>query len=317
MPGWGAYAAAVALSQLLSIGYVVVLYFIPSDVKRLPRDAPAHVVWRSVNVVLYSLLVAPAATFGGLWLIAPADALRHAWQSALFLAPHCVTVPAIAGPVASIVILFAGPLLESALRAAVGGASEPRQSALAWLGNPVAVRSRIVAPLTEEWVFRCCTLALFHGAGAGPVGSLLGTAAAFGGAHIHHYLERRREGWPPYDAALQVAMQFAYTAVFGSIVRGGAGTPPRLTANVRSPPRPTTAPQACYYLSFSGSFWGVALVHSFCNTNGLPRVSWWHDTHDPLHSRRKLLAAALVGGALCCIAATPAIARASRGPCAA
>lgn len=76
------------------------------------------------------------------------------------------------------------------------------------------------------------------------------------------------------------------------------------------------APQACYYLAFSGSFWGVALVHSFCNTVGLPSVSWWHDPSDPLHGRRWLLAAALIGGALCCIAVTPMIAQAHRGPCA-
>ena len=170
------------------------------------------------------MTVAPAATFLSLWFIAPANVLQHAWDSALFLAPRCATVSAIVGPVVSIAVLFAGPLLEIGFRTTLSGADAPEphhhRSALAWLANPVAVRSRVVAPLTEEWVFRCCTLALFHGAGTGPAASLLGTAVAFGSAHIHHFFERRREGWPPYDAALQVAMQFAYTAVFGSIVSG-------------------------------------------------------------------------------------------------
>jgi len=37
------FAVALLLSQLLSLGYVLVLYLVPADVRCLPRDATAHV----------------------------------------------------------------------------------------------------------------------------------------------------------------------------------------------------------------------------------------------------------------------------------
>ena len=298
MSDWLAIAAAAALAQLLSLGFVFFLYCIPAEVRRLPRDAPLHVVWRSVNSVAYCVVAAPLLTVGGLVLLAPVAERRRVWDTALFLAPHCHSFGSIMGPVASIAALFFGPLLESALRAVL----QPQRSdathaalplpwtPLSWLSNPALVRSRIVAPITEEWVFRCCTFALFRGAGAGLGVTMLGMAVSFGSAHVHHYLERRREGWSRADAALHIAIQFAYTAVFGSLVT--------------------------YYLSFGGSFIGIAIVHSFCNTMGLPSVMWLRRQKDPLHAHRWLLAGAFVAGIVACAGLTPALAHSLRGPCA-
>ena len=49
---------------------------------------------------------------------------------------------------------------------------------------------------------------------------------------------------------------------------------------------------------------------------GLPRVSWWLNRRDPLYAFRWLLAAALIGGVVGCIALTPLLMRVSHGPCA-
>lgn len=276
-------------------------------------------LWRSSNAIAYSIVVAPLVAVGGLQAIASPIDYDAARSSVLFLSPHCLSVGALGGPVISILILFTGPLLEGVLRFVLSAQTElppsiafSRCFSCAWMSDPTAVRSRIVAPLTEEWVFRCCTLILFHATGAKPTACILGAAVSFGGAHVHHYFERRREGWSEWDAACHVALQFCYTGLFGSIVRGV----PALGVLHRSQ-RPRAAIfQASYYLWYSGSFWGIVLVHSFCNTMGLPVVSWWWNRRDPLHAWRLPLAAALCLGAVVCVATTPALLAALSGPCA-
>jgi len=149
--------------------------------------------------------------------------------------------------------------------------------------------------------------------GPGPTACILGAAAASGGAHVHHYFERqRREAWSVWDAAChRRATVLLHRVSLEALCVGDA-----LGVFHRSQ-RPRAALfQASYYLWHSGSFWGIVLVHSFCNTMGLPVVSWWWNRRDPLHAWRWPLAAALCLGAVVCVATTPALLAALSGPCA-
>jgi prenyl protein peptidase len=201
------------------------LYIVPSHVLRLPRDDPLHVRWRSMNTILYSVVAAPVITLVGVWLMALPSGFSLATQSMLFVSHSCVSPAAILVPFASIFILFSGPLLEAILRRCYDPAYIELTrdwrpvTFVSWVWDPLLVRARVTAPFTEEFVFRCCSLILYHCSGGDQVLCIAGTAAAFGLAHVHHYVERRREGLSHATAVKLIALQFGYTGVFGSIVR--------------------------------------------------------------------------------------------------
>lgn len=111
--------------------------------------------------------------------------------------------------------------------------------------------SIVQAPLTEEYVFRSCMIAILSQANHSSTYLIFVTPLYFGLAHLHH-------GWEVYHQlgctrqALKTAMmssifQFVYTTLFG------------------------------WYVSFlflrTGSFWPCFLCHSFCNMMGFPDIS--------------------------------------------
>ncbi|KAG2448480.1 hypothetical protein HYH02_006372 [Chlamydomonas schloesseri] len=77
-------------------------------------------------------------------------------------------------------------------------------------------RNLVVAPLTEEWVFRACMAPLLVMEGLPLVRVVLLTPLFFGAAHLHHVAELMRHQHMPLGRALAaVAFQFAYTTLFG------------------------------------------------------------------------------------------------------
>ncbi|KAI6147286.1 CAAX protease self-immunity-domain-containing protein [Pisolithus tinctorius] len=114
------------------------------------------------------------------------------------------------------------------------------------------IRNYVVAPITEEVVFRACVLSAYHLANASKARMILLSPLAFGAAHIHHAWETyNRYGRSPAAlkrAAIGTAFQFAYTTVFGFY---------------------------CSYLFLrTGSVLPPIAAHVFCNVMGVPQPGY-------------------------------------------
>ncbi len=246
----------------------------------MPTPPPTH-------TARYKVLARQLAV-GALCLAAPLPAayLLSLRPSALTpleqlgLAPACYAAPLpAAAPLLLVAALFAGPLLEAALRgaAAVRGGCKSAWAALAAALPQLAAdqsplhtaRALLLAPLTEEWVYRACAVPLWRAAGAGHGAAVAASCACFAVVHLHHYWELVRGGMPPAAATRALALQVAYTAAFAAI--------------------------AAHAFQLSGSYLGVVAAHALANAMGLPSVAWLSQGHS-LHGARAALGAALLGG---------------------
>ena len=267
-----------ALSALL-LGVLFVASFLVCcrSFAHLPRDAPASVAARLTAVFLVCLL-APAPL---LLLLPPQPPLLRRMGVAL----ECNGVSSFAGPLVLVGALFAGPLVEAAL---LGGACRraPAAAAAAAAAAPsppavhLLLRAYVAAPLFEEWVFRACALPLWLGAGVGAPAAALLSAAVFGGAHAHHYWEKRRLGAPHAAALAGAAVMVAYTSAFGAI-------------------------EALAFLRW-GSFGGVAAAHALANWMGLPPFAFAAGGRAPLWRRAAAGCAYAAGVAAFAYLCTPA-----------
>ncbi|KAL1746857.1 hypothetical protein HDZ31DRAFT_33264 [Schizophyllum fasciatum] len=88
------------------------------------------------------------------------------------------------------------------------------------VGNAVGVRNYVVAPITEEIVFRACIVAVYSLCGAARWKIVWGAPLWFGMAHLHHAWEAYNNLGRTADALkralLQTAFQFLYTTLFGA-----------------------------------------------------------------------------------------------------
>ncbi|KAM3600726.1 uncharacterized protein V6R79_001446 [Siganus canaliculatus] len=115
------------------------------------------------------------------------------------------------------------------------------------LGDAVWLRNQVVAPATEELVFRGAMLPMMVPC-AGPTASIFLAPLFFGVAHFHHIIEQRRLHKDSMSVILLVSgMQFLYTTVFGAFT--------------------------AFIFMRTGHVVGPILCHSFCNSQGLPDIS--------------------------------------------
>lgn len=117
-------------------------------------------------------------------------------------------------------------------------------------------RNRIVAPISEELVFRSLAIPLFLLARMSTTRIVFITPLIFGLAHVHHLVEfitsrtpdNRRI--PPLGiwihGIMRSTFQFAYTSLFGFF--------------------------AAFVFLRTGNLWAAIVAHSFCNRMGLPRL---------------------------------------------
>ncbi|OVA03577.1 CAAX amino terminal protease [Macleaya cordata] len=128
--------------------------------------------------------------------------------------------------------------------------------------NVLTWRNYVVAPLTEELVFRACMIPLLLCGGFKPYSIIFFSPIFFSLAHLNHFLELYcQQNYTFLKASLIVGLQLSYTVVFGSY--------------------------ASFLFIRTGHLIAPVVAHIFCNIMGLPTLS----------SRRKGLttAATLVG----------------------
>ena len=134
-----------------------------------------------------------------------------------------------------------------------------------------AIRNLVVAPIGEELIFRACMVAPMLVGGVSAGGCVWKAPLWFGFAHVHHFLERVRNGTPINEAALGTVFQLTYTTIFGAF--------------------------ATYVLLQTSSLPAAILVHTFCNFMGFPDfVSWWASTESHLYPWRKSIGTTYVIG---------------------
>lgn len=158
--------------------------------------------------------------------------------------------------VALLAVLFIGPLYEGII--VDGNWREWSLSAFKagifddWRGY----RNYLIAPASEELVFRAATIPLFALAKVNPTRIVFLTPLIFGLAHVHHLVEfvqsRTPQGriWPPMNVLamglLRSTFQFSYTSLFGFF--------------------------AAFLFLRTGNLWAVMIAHTFCNWQGVPRL---------------------------------------------
>ncbi|XP_028851588.1 CAAX prenyl protease 2 [Denticeps clupeoides] len=243
-PG-GPCGASVLCCLLLACSYVGSLYVWRSD---LPRDHPAVIKRRFTSVLIVSAL---SPVF--VWTWKESTGIRPGPSLLALMGIRLEgLVPAVILPLVLTMVLFLGPLFQLALDCPWGFidgvrvAVDPCFWALC-LSDMRWLRNQVVAPLTEELVFRACMLPMLVPC-AGPSAAIFTCPLFFGVAHFHHVIEllRFRQGTVS-GIFLSAVFQFSYTAVFGAYT--------------------------AFIFIRTGHLVGPVLCHSFCNYMGFPALS--------------------------------------------
>lgn len=243
---------ATTLSFVCTTLYVAVLYLHPSarPTKFVTKDNP-RVIKSRIALVSVACLAASYIT------VSLGKAEQDNWYGAAvrILGLH-LNLHDVFRSLALTATLFAAPLYESLI--AEGRILTIYQDVTYPLKSWVGFRNLVAGPLSEEFVFRSCIVPLHVFAGQQIGRVVLLTPLYFGLAHIHHIYERTITHRGQFLAACTISIvQFTYTTIFGWF--------------------------AAFLFIRTGSVWSSIMVHSFCNSMGLPRVTGRVEGHI-LHS---------------------------------
>lgn len=256
---------AVAACIGMAFTYVGLLYA-PRFILRLPPPASfkEHMLRRFVSAaiasvlatIVASLLLLPVCDSQNTCIISILSAyglrMDHLWQAVFF-------------PIILTALLYLGPLVTAALEFITEwkeeepqcycGAVDLKSAYRKWahatvsMGSDIqAWRNYVVAPLTEELVFRACMIPLLLCGGFQPSSIIFLSPVFFSLAHLNHFWELYyHQKYEIYRAALIVGLQLGYTILFG------------------------------WYASFlfirTGHLVAPIVAHTFCNIMGLPSMS--------------------------------------------
>ncbi|XP_061461779.1 CAAX prenyl protease 2 isoform X1 [Rhineura floridana] len=256
--GSGLCWASLFFCLSLACSYVGSLYVWKSH---LPRDHSAVIKRRFTSVLIVSSL---SPFF--IWAWKEVTGLKPG-TSLLALMGFRLEgiIPATVLPLLLTMVLFLGPLIQLSMDCPwdlvdglkVAFVSGGYNSDFTQLGCPLrgwpfvpttvpAEATQVIAPFTEELVFRACMLPmLVPCTGLGP--AVFTCPLFFGVAHFHHVIEqlRFRQG-STASIFLSAVFQFSYTAVFGAYT--------------------------AFIFIRTGHLIGPVLCHSFCNYVGFPAV---------------------------------------------
>lgn len=111
--------------------------------------------------------------------------------------------------------------------------------------NVLTWRNYVVAPLTEELVFRACMLPILLCGGFKPYSAMILCPIFFSLSHLNHFMEiYTKQNYRIMKAAMVIGLQLGYTVVFGSY--------------------------ASFLFIRTGNLAAPLVAHVYCNFMGLP-----------------------------------------------
>ena len=277
---------AFTYCSLLAVAYVGSLYvFVPGSVRKLSRDNPKQIKFRGLACLIVSALA--ILTYPSIFC-APETSSDHGPRfsvTRIMLLPplDSASLKELFGPLLHTFILYLAPIIASLLyiyefqkRSATSlsmlqliqgklGDLKPQSEQELWIG----MRNFIIAPWTEEIIFRGCMIPALLATGMSPTRVALLAPVFFGFAHVHHALQKLANGERPKRVLFITLFHFAYTSLFGSY--------------------------ASHAFVRVGSVLSVTLSHSYCNYMGLPDFGFTNPRH-PLHTYRRILFVAYIVG---------------------
>ncbi|XP_074632184.1 CAAX prenyl protease 2-like [Acropora palmata] len=222
---------------VISVAYVASLYVFKSP---YPRDHPKTIKQRFRSVFIVSLL-SPFYV----WLWSDGTLGQNALSLWQFLGIRLESIIiAVLFPLLLTVILFTGPIVLLYVNKELTNVKSFIEYPSSWV-NAISLRNYLVAPLSEEFVFRACLIPMLV-PGFGNVLPIFICPLFFGVAHIHHVIERLQLGENPQDVWFNAFFQFGYTTVFGGY--------------------------SAFLFLRTGHLIGPVICHTFCNFMGFPVI---------------------------------------------
>jgi len=217
---------------ILAVSYVAAIYIF--DKRIYDRNHPESIKQRIKSVTLICLLAPVFVYYCG------STSFTSRYDVITWLGLHTNhIINAIFFPLLLTAILFLGPIV---MRLCENGIDELQISILSF--NDLRwCRDYVVAPLTEEFIFRACMLPIMTSA-FGLTPSIFLTPLFFGVAHVHHAVEHIKNGNALMDVVFSTVFQLSYTTLFGAY--------------------------CCFIFLRTGHFIAPVLCHSFCNMMGFP-----------------------------------------------
>jgi prenyl protein peptidase len=280
---------AVTYSLMVSSAFVGSLYvLVPQKIRLLDRDNPRQIRWR----VLATTAVCIGSIAAYPYLFCDDKLTENSIARSASLSAFCsFHLKAIGVVLFHTATLYLGPILQQLLEVHEIVKQKSQRGIYAYLRiyyaafidptlssifNPidptqrwVCLRNIVVAPFTEEIVFRGCIASSLATTGMKTSVTSLIAPLFFGTAHLHHALLKISERQRLSIVLTQTAFQVAYTWLFGSY--------------------------ATYAFLRTGSIAAVSMSHSFCNGMGLPNLVFLRPTSS-LHKYRPLLLSAHIIG---------------------
>ena len=225
----------IALFQcfILAVSYVGSLYVCKSS---LPRDHPVTIRQRMKSVAVISII-------GPLFVYGCSISTNDSPTIFRWLGLHTNNIFAsLFLPLSLTMALFMGPLVLAIHDVGVTNLKENLMTG-SWFADLAWYRTFVVAPFTEEFIFRACMLPILV-PNFGLKWSILLAPLFFGIAHFHHIKEQLRLGHELIPVLFQAFFQLFYTTLFGVYT--------------------------AFLFLRTGNLIGPVICHSFCNMMGFP-----------------------------------------------
>ncbi|KPJ18266.1 CAAX prenyl protease 2 [Papilio machaon] len=260
-------ASSILASVFLTILYVASLYVWRS---KLSRDHPTTIKRRFFSVSCVMVL-APIVT----WLFLKESTLNKGDMYEQLGLRLSGLLFAFVTPLALTMILFLGPLTMQFLSGAWKIYIHPIYWFASWQ-DLTWVRNHIMAPISEEWVFRACMMPLLLQC-LEPYTAVFVGPLLFGIAHFHHMFEQIKLGLDLRSSIMISAFQFMYTSLFGAY--------------------------SAYLFLRTGHFVAPLAAHIFCNHMGFPNFG--DIPYYPLTQRLLIISNMVLGFTIWCNLLTP------------
>ncbi|GMH38266.1 hypothetical protein BSKO_06150 [Bryopsis sp. KO-2023] len=230
------------LALVVSMGLSCLYVGIVNLWRRFPRDHAETITKRAIGTLSFCCVSWIPTLFVS----------RYKGESCatlLGLKVHGI-VKSTALPLGSVLIAYSGMLLFCLVEK-----HNPFSQAARWKRS-VMLRNLVIAPITEEWVFRASMVPLFLAEGWSPPAIVLLCPLLFGISHVHHISELIKvHRWSTIRAVKEIAFQIAYTTLFGAFATS-------------------------LFLSTS-NIAPCMVVHTVCNAIGIPIHQMMPHTHHP------------------------------------